>query len=188
MSHIIDEYKELRSEIRYYMEAGQKNENLALVVFGVTLAAHSIDSYAFLVFGAILILYVLWVKKTRCTKAVLRVGAYIQVFIEPEVEGLQWETRGSNHHIHSRVSGWLLRVGVFPCLICILALLGVFSLNICLCFMVTLSMTVVPALIIPGIIMTVRLARQGRDVEVVHWRATRRANDGNTREKRAGET
>ena len=50
MSHAIDEYKELRSEIRYYLEAGQKNENLALVVFGVAMAARSAGSHALVLF------------------------------------------------------------------------------------------------------------------------------------------
>lgn len=125
----LDEYKELRSEIRYYMDLGQKAYQYAfLILAGVFVAGIQYQDPS-LFFLSSTIIIVLWFNKIRCTICVYRVATYIERMIEPNFDELNWETCG---RLHSSQTTFLIRFfshATFPLLILISTTKGILLLE-----------------------------------------------------------
>ena len=116
----IEEYKELRAEIRMYLDRRTKNVQLAfLFVFAVIGLYEKIDSPYFYLAACIVVGFI-WFDHIRQHRAVIRIATYLEVFVEPNVMGLNWETYASAHPITMRKgnrSSFVERAvsnGVFP--------------------------------------------------------------------------
>ncbi|MCX6833627.1 MAG: hypothetical protein NTW07_00590 [candidate division Zixibacteria bacterium] len=101
MSNInsIEEYKELRAEIRYYFTRRDQTKYLAYAltigVAGVGFSTSSDTSLLFLVTA--LLVALLFFDDSRRLRAIFRTATYIELVIEPKVEGLRWETLSTHH-------------------------------------------------------------------------------------------
>lgn len=110
-STLLTEYCELREEIRLYLGRREKSKTL---VYAIALAIVGLDfskafPYDILLFpAAALLTYFLWFDEIRRIMAVFRAATYIEIFIEPRLEGLNWETYSRHHSIQST---WLPRLG-----------------------------------------------------------------------------
>jgi hypothetical protein len=108
------EYEELRAEIRYYLDRKEKNTYFAiLLTAGVLASGIKLENpYLFLV--SALLLSSLWYDQIRTISAVFRVGTYIQLAIESQTKGLNWETYGASHPIQSSLLGRIFANAIFP--------------------------------------------------------------------------
>jgi Na+-transporting methylmalonyl-CoA/oxaloacetate decarboxylase beta subunit len=116
----IEEYKELRAEIRMYLDRRTKNVQLAfLFVFAVIGLYEKVNSPYFYLAASIVVAFI-WFDHIRQHRAVVRTATYLEVFVEPNVKGLNWETYASAHPITMRKgnrSSFVERAvsnGVFP--------------------------------------------------------------------------
>lgn len=120
----LEEYRQLREEIRHYLQRRQQNINFAIIVtVGVVGVGLRLNNYILFLSSALLICF-LWFDEIRRVQAVFRVGSYIEVFIESEVRGLKWETLGARHKIQTSFLSRLIANGIYPLLFLLNAILG----------------------------------------------------------------
>lgn len=88
------EYSELRAEIRHYLHRRQSTRHFAYLltfaVLGSDIATRRLSSWLFVV--PPLIILTLWTDEIRRLSAIQRLGTYLRVFVEPNTEGLRYET------------------------------------------------------------------------------------------------
>ena len=118
----IDEYNQLRGEIRMYLEHGHKSLQLvmALGAAAVTFGSNYPD---LLLVSALIVAYV-WYDEIRHLRAVQRTASYLEVFVEPNVEGLQWETTNQSHSFTRSYINRAIGEAPFPTLVLALTLYG----------------------------------------------------------------
>lgn len=91
------EYKELRAEIRHYLERRQTTHHfaylLSLAVLGSDFITGNILPAPIFVLPPLLLMS-LWADDIRRLKAIQRLGVYIRIVIEPHEKGLLYETLG----------------------------------------------------------------------------------------------
>ena len=169
---ILEEYKELRQEIRTYLSRRQQSKNFAyLITLGVVGLDSSKLGFGFLIFwiAATLILFV-WYDELRRIRAIYRVAAYIEIFIETKLSNLHWETLGARHSINQKWFRRIISNAEFPMLILTHAILGSFRLwpeywEVSI-FGILIA---IYSIIIIGI-KCVDISRNGRKKEVEIWR------------------
>ena len=94
----IEEYKELRAEIRHYLSDTYVLRRfgflitLGVVGFGFT----GDDTYLLFLVGALMILFI-WHERIRTLRNIFRVATYIEVIVEPHQTDLHWESYSSKH-------------------------------------------------------------------------------------------
>jgi hypothetical protein len=88
----IEEYKTLRAEILAHFD--RRSSRLAVVWASISalLAAATVASVPELCCIALLLTNSGWLDELRWYDSMIRIATYIRVIIEPQVEGLQWET------------------------------------------------------------------------------------------------
>jgi hypothetical protein len=91
----IDEYNQLRAEIRMYLEHSSKNLQIAMALGAAAVTFGS--KYPNLLMVSALIAGYLWYDEIRHLRAVQRLASYLEVCVEPNVPGLNWETLCSAH-------------------------------------------------------------------------------------------
>ena len=101
-SGYIQEYSELRAEIRHYLERRQSTRRfayfLSLAVLGIgtgngdIIKSSDIPAPVFIV--PPLLLLSLWADELRRLRTIQRLGTYLRVVIEPYVQGFHYETLG----------------------------------------------------------------------------------------------
>ena len=89
---LIAEYNALRQELLQMMQMNVQFKGAALAVAAafVVYGFQAQNSIAFVAANVILIATLYY--NVRCIKAVVKVGTYIYALIEPNIEGLRWET------------------------------------------------------------------------------------------------
>lgn len=113
---LLTEYKELRAEIRHYLDRRQKTIHFAFIVtLGVLGAEEKLQTGWLALFAGLLIAF-LWYDEIRSLQAVFRVATYIQIIIEPRIRDFHWETMGGKHPIQTGVVGRAFANGMFPSL------------------------------------------------------------------------
>ena len=126
---MIDEYKELRAEIRHYLDRRQKNVHFAFIVtLGVVGVGVEFRLWMLFFVSALLIAF-LWHDEIRSLQAVFRLGAYIEIAIEPAVPGLNWERLGGLHDIQKSLLDRAIANGMFPVLLWVQAVAGIILLE-----------------------------------------------------------
>jgi hypothetical protein len=103
-SGFIDEYNELRAEIRMYLEHDSKSLQIAMAL-GAGAVTFGKDHPLLLMVSAAIVSF-LWFDEVRHLRAVQRTASYLEVFVEPNVPGLNWET--TNQH-NSFNKSWVSR-------------------------------------------------------------------------------
>jgi len=99
-SGLIAEYKELRAEIRLYLETRTKIKQIVFVFVAALIGFYGkLDSpnSPYIYGAAFFILIFIWHDQLRQLRAVKRIATYIQVFIEANIDGIGWEERSSYH-------------------------------------------------------------------------------------------
>ncbi len=98
---IIQEYNSLRSEILAQFDP--RSSRLAIVWAGVSalIVAGAIARIPEFACIALLIVSSGWIDEQRWFNNMIRIGSYIRIVLEPQVEGLQWESM-----MHSVNSGF----------------------------------------------------------------------------------
>lgn len=125
----IEEYKELRSEIRFYMDMGHKISHFALLILAGVFVAGIQYEEPILFFLSSIIITILWINKIRCTIGVNRVATYIEKFIEPKSVDLNWETYSKLHPLHNNFLIKFFANATFPIIIAISAIKGILLLR-----------------------------------------------------------
>ena len=116
---LMEEYAQLREEIRTYLSRRQQSKNFA---FMIALAVVGLDSSNLIKFGDLLfpvcalLISFLWFDEIGRIKAVFRVATYIEVFIESRVPALRWETIGGKHPIQKGAVRRVVSNAEFPVL------------------------------------------------------------------------
>lgn len=164
----IDEYKELRSEIRLYLDQGQKMAQYSfIIVAGVFVAGFEYkDSILF--FMTSIIIIILWFNKIRCTMAVIRVASYIEKFIEPFNPELNWETYGRLHSVQKSYLVRFISNFTFPFLIILSTVKGIILLK-CSTFLIIIISAVSAIIITALIIYSYQVIKKARENEIKGW-------------------
>jgi hypothetical protein len=118
----IEEYNQLRAEIRMYLEHGSKSLQIVMA-----LAAASVTfgrSYPPLLLISSLITAFLWFDEIRHLRAVQRTAAYLEVWLEPHVPGLKWETINRHHKFNPSFFNRAIANAPFPVLFVVQAVYG----------------------------------------------------------------
>ena len=91
----IQEYEALRAEILAHFD--RRSSRLAVVWASISalLAAAAIAKVPELCCIALLLTNSGWMDELRWHDSMVRIGTYIRIIIEPQIEGLQWETAWS---------------------------------------------------------------------------------------------
>lgn len=104
---LLEEYRQLRTEIRHYLSRKSLNTNFAFILtLGIIGAGITFENYYLFLTGAILICS-LWLNEQRRLGSIFRIGAYIEVIIESKLPELNWEHYDSRHKIQK---SWLERL------------------------------------------------------------------------------
>lgn len=114
---ILEEYRQLRKEIRVYLKSNDESKNYAIII---TLGAFGLDKwvdYPSILFLSAFLICILWYNEIRYMKAIFRAASYIQVFIEKELPELKWETFGQHHIIQKSFIDRLLSNAQIPILL-----------------------------------------------------------------------
>jgi len=169
MKSFVDEYKELRSEIRLFLEQGQKNIHSAFIVLaGVIVIGVRFKEPLLFLIGSLLVM-LLWFNKVRCLVAVFRVATYIEIFIESKIPGLNWESYCGLHPIQGTVFDRIIANGVFPLLLGISSIYGLFIWECSFRLKITLIILLL-VLIVALTLKSLQTARNGREIELKKWR------------------
>lgn len=112
----IDEYKELRAEIRLYLDRRSKMLQLTIVLVAGTIGAGAGLNQPLLFLISAVLVGTLWFNDVRQGKAVQRIAAYLARYVEPNVEGLNWETLGRQHQIQTAVVERAFASSIYPLL------------------------------------------------------------------------
>lgn len=164
----IDEYKELRSEIRWLMDIGQKASYFALLILAGVFVAGIQYNDSTLFFISTLLIIILWFKKIRATITIYRIATYIETVIEPKSKELKWETYGKFHPAKSNYFTKFISNSTFPLLILISSVKGIFALH----YSITLKIIILGVTILSIIILYLfnyRVTKYGRDKELQRW-------------------
>lgn len=112
----LQEHRELRTEIRQYLDWRAKSIQFALLLTAAAVAvAPELKSGPFFLVTALIIAF-LWYDEARHLVAVFRLGTYLQLFVEPNVPGLNSETISDSHPVQRSIIGRAVANGVFPIL------------------------------------------------------------------------
>ncbi len=168
-SEKIEEYKELRSEIRNYLNRRQQNLYFAIIIsLGVIGIGLRKSNYLLFLSSSILIAF-LWYDEIRRLRAIFRAATYIQVFIEAYIKDLNWETFGAKHQIQTNFIGRILANAEFPTLFILNAALG-FSLLKFLNKYIFILLIILYSLIFLSLFnASYKVAKRGRSEELKYW-------------------
>ncbi|HXF48512.1 MAG TPA: hypothetical protein VNL73_03675 [Verrucomicrobiae bacterium] len=120
----IDEYNQLRAEIRMYLEHGTKSLQIAMVLSVAAMTfGHQYKFPWLLILSSLIVLY-LWYDEIRHLRAVKRTAAYLEVFVEQKVPGLNWETYSADHPFDKSFVNRAIAAAPFPTLVVVQALYG----------------------------------------------------------------
>ncbi len=120
----IAEYNQLRTEIRMYLEHGSKNLQIAMVLSVAAMTFGHQYRFPWLLIFSSLIVVQLWYDEIRHLRAVQRTASYIEVFLEPNVSGLNWETNSAYHPFGGSFVNRAIANAPFPTLVVAQALYG----------------------------------------------------------------
>jgi|GEM_PF-4064035 len=114
ISGYLQEHKEMRAEIRQYLDWRAKIIHFTLLLTAVAFAVAAEVGTGGLFLLTTLVVAFLWYDEIRHLVAVFRFGTYLEVFVEPEVKELNSETIGHHHRIQTSVVERIVGNGVFP--------------------------------------------------------------------------
>jgi len=172
----LEEYRQLRAEIRHYLDRRNQNIKFAITLtLGVLAVGFQLDNFA-LFFATFFLTLVIWFDQVRTTKAVNRVATYQELFLEKELDGISWETLGAKHDFHNKSESTFERLfanSTYPTLAVINGSSATVILNkeftVGLCF----NILIVVALFISTLLLGIRsylVSRRGRNRAMEEWK------------------
>lgn len=174
----LEEYRQLRAEIRHFLERRHKIINFAIIItFGVISVGLTWNNYILFLSSALLIAF-LWFDEIRRLQAIFRIAAYIEVFIETEIAGLKWETLVGKHKVQTSLISRIISNAEFPFLFSLNSVLGLFLL-----IRVNTIFVVVIAFVFMVIFFSLMkeshdVSTNGRTVEIEFWKKMKNEING----------
>ena len=115
---ILEEYRQIRAEIRLYLEWRRHSIHFAILISigTISIGINWQNPYIFLV--PVFALFILWFDEIRRLQAIFRYATYIEVFIEKDISGLKLETLAGKHTINRSfwprmiANAWYLILGI----------------------------------------------------------------------------
>jgi hypothetical protein len=169
---MLEEYAELREEIRTYLSRREQSKNFVLMI---ALAIIGLDAANLVKFGDILfpvcalLIWFVWFDELGRIRAVHRVGTYIEVFIENKVPGLQLETVGGEHPIQRSLIRRIVSNAEFPVLFLLFIYFSWNRLRTSNPFLAYFIASVALLMVCSLGIASLYLSRKGRDAEKAKW-------------------
>ncbi len=174
----LEEYRQLRAEIRHYLERRHQIINLAIIItLGVIGVGLAWNNYILFLSSALLIAF-LWFDEIRRLQAIFRVAAYIEVFIETEIAGLKWETLGGKHKIQTSFISRVISNAEFPLLFSLNSVLGLFLLIRVNTIIMVVIAFVFMVIFFSLLIKSYNVSTKGRKKEVEFWEKTKKETNG----------
>jgi len=173
MNNKIEEYKELRQEIRMLLARQQNIKNFAYIitlgVFGVISTYQKL--YIVPIISAILI-GLLWLSELRRINAVFRLATYIEIFIEKEISDLKYETISRLNKFSTSYISKILRLISNSDIFLLFVFHSVYGCIICYKEDVTISTMFIIFFSLTFIILgyfSFKIATNGENVERNNW-------------------
>ncbi|MDN5201194.1 hypothetical protein QQ008_07470 [Fulvivirgaceae bacterium BMA10] len=111
MDEKIEEYKELRQEIRTLLSRQHNIKNFAYVItLGVFGAITTVKELYLISLLSAFLIGLLWLSELRRIMAVFRLSTYIEIFIEEDVANLRYETLSRQNNFSKGLLSKLLRL------------------------------------------------------------------------------
>jgi antibiotic biosynthesis monooxygenase (ABM) superfamily enzyme len=130
MQHKLEEYKELRAEIRHFLERRGQTINFAIIVsLGVIGVGFELKNYI-MFYTAFILVWLLWYEEIRRLQSIIRTSAYIETVIEKELKGLSWETLNRKHSNQTNFLQRSIATAFYPVLLILNGSLGVYVMKI----------------------------------------------------------
>lgn len=170
----LEEYKQLRAEIRHYLDRRSLNIKFAITItLGVIGIGLELKNYL-MFYAAFTLIWILWYDEIRRIKAVFRTAAYIEIIIEKELSGLTWETLGGKHSIQTGFFERLIANATYPILLVLNGLTGYFVMvsehtTFCLWFKIFVLL-IQFLLILTLVLISHKVSTKGRKNEIDEWR------------------
>ncbi len=165
----VDEYNQLRAEIRMYLEHGSKNLQIAMALGAAAVTFGPL--YPNLLIVSSLIVSFLWYDEIRHLRAVQRVATYLEVFVEPNVPGLNWETSTRANPFEGSFKNRAIANAPFPALVVAQALYA-FQPFQPAGYSLWLGLGLIGFGIVTGCLFALSYltAKHGRNTEREHWK------------------
>jgi len=173
----LQEHRELRAEIRQSADSSAK-----ALHFGILLTAAAVATAPDLKNGPLLFFMALgiaslWYETGRQLLAISRLATYLQIFVENEVPGLQWEHRAEPHPINTAVRSRAFGNLIFPAMYLLHGVL-MFKYWAPMNWLVWSCGGVLVVFLMAMFIRDYLISKYGRDEEKENWLKIRRAGGG----------
>jgi len=151
---LIEEYKELRSEIRMYLDRRTKNVQFSFVFTVAVAGLYDRINNPYFYLAACIVIAFIWFDQIRQLRAVVRVATFLELYVEPKVPGLKWETYSAHHPItmrKGRKTSFVERSianGAFPLFLIGLGLIALLDKGVNWCFLARVGLAIVLFLIV----------------------------------------
>lgn len=125
----LEEYKELRAEIRHFLERRGQTINFAIVIsLGVISVGLELKNYI-IFYTAFILVWLLWYEEVRRLQSIIRTAAYIEIIIEKELKGLSWETLSRKHSNQTNFIQKSIATAFYPVLLVLNGIIGVYVMK-----------------------------------------------------------
>jgi hypothetical protein len=177
LQNMLEEYKQLRAEIRHLLERRSQNTNFAITitlgVIGIGIAIKN----NIIFFTAFFLICVLWLDEIRRIRTIFRNAAFIETQIENRLDGLSWEKKARKHKIHESLLEGFFAIAIYPIL---LIIISVIEFSIPIDKQIISPLPIIILEIVFFLILTiysVKVSRKGRKQELEEWeRITKETN------------
>jgi hypothetical protein len=170
----LEEYKQLRAEIRHFLERRGQTINFAILIsLGVISVGLKLNNYI-IFFTAFLLVWLLWFEEIRRMQTIIRTAAYIEIVIEKEIDGLSWETYNSKHSNATNFLKKSIANAFYPILLLLNGIIGLFVMNSqfhILPFIYFLCIFFIELVfILINFMITYKIVKNGKDCEIEKWK------------------
>jgi len=166
----LEEYRQIREEIRTYIDRKNQNLNFSIAItIGVLSFGYKDNQYILFLSAALLIAF-LWFDEIRVLKAIFRAATYIELFIEKKFRVLNWETIGGKFPIQTSIASRTIGNAIFPLLYCVNAILGILFINANNKILKYIIATFASIIFLVLIIYSLITAKNGRNQEKENWK------------------
>lgn len=180
MNSSIEEYQELRAEIRHYLSDTYRLRRFGfLITLGVLgYGFEAANTHLLFLISGVMVLFI-WHERIRTLRNIFRVATYIEVIIEPHQRDLHWESLSSEHEFDLSSASKFSRMYAdldLPALYITNVSIGIFKLwseshLVSIIVLVTLSV-----LFAAELKATITVIRTGKEQERDKWKRVIRSN------------
>lgn len=172
-SHSLAEYKELRAEIRHYLDRRSNNLNFMITItLGVIGVGYQFNNYI-LFFSATVLVWILWFDEIRRIRGINKTSSYIEIVIEKNINGLYWETLASQNNLQKQILGRLVSNASYPFLYLMNSVIGILIVDKTTNFPVVIKLTITFPFLLMFIILviaSIKVSMHDRQENIDEWK------------------